>query len=269
MKKERFAYILRVLDRKNVVYVSQLARELGVSEMTIRTDLGELAEQNLLVRIHGGAKKCGEHLYKENVQMSIYKNSAAKQAIAKAARRMIKSGDTVLLDDSSTCLYLAREIADHTSAKITVYTNSVLAAKELLDAQTVSLHLIGGEVSPNLAAAWGKAAVRQLEEIGSASLCFLGANGISAKEGISVIGYPQMYVKQAMIRISKQSVVLADSTKFGQIYASTVAQIQDVDAILTNKDTGTEDMREIKKAGKLLTAASGGEERAPEIGGGE
>ncbi len=76
MQKERFTYILEKLDQKGKVSVSDLSRELHVSEMTIRTDLNLLDRSGLLMRVHGGAKRIGESLYKDSIRENLYQNTA-------------------------------------------------------------------------------------------------------------------------------------------------------------------------------------------------
>ena len=232
MQKERFTYILEKLGQKGSVTVSELCRELQVSEMTVRTDLNALDRSGLLKRVHGGAKRIGEYLYKDSIRNNMYRNADNKISIARAAYRQIHSGDTLLIDDSSTCLYLIRQLKNDPSKAITLYTNSVLAAMELLESSHIRLHLIGGELTGNLGATAGAAAEHFVSSIG-ADLCFLGANGISAEQGVSVIGYPQAKLKQSILKASRKHILLADSHKFDLNFLSVVCPLSDIDLLIT------------------------------------
>lgn len=233
MKKDRFSLILEMLDEKGSVQVAQLAKKLQVSEVTIRSDLNIMSSRGLLERIHGGARKLGDNLYKGKVQETVYRNTGNKMAIAKAAYDRLTDGDTILIDDSSTCLYLVRQFRKHPEKKINIFTNSIFAAAELLEARHVSLYVLGGEISGNLGSTFGKAGRMELQEI-HADYCFLGANGISAGRGASIMGYPQMKTKQAMMRAADQKILLVDSHKFGLEFSSVIATASQFDAILTD-----------------------------------
>ena len=125
MKKDRFSSILKILDEEGSVYVAQLAKKLNVSEVTIRSDLNILGMQGLLKRVHGGAKKAGDNLYKGNVQETVYRYAANKMAIAKAAYSLLEDGSTILVDDSSTCLYLIKQIKKNKEKSMYIYKFSL------------------------------------------------------------------------------------------------------------------------------------------------
>ena len=253
MQKERVAYILEKLDQKGRLLVSELSRELHVSEMTIRLDLRLLSDQGLVRRVHGGAERAGESLYKGDIRQNLYRNAAAKLAIAKAAVRQIHPGDALLVDDSSTCLYLLRQIKKDPSLGVTVYTNSILAAAELLDTPHIHLFLIGGECSRNLAATSGPAAEQELAAI-RADHCIIGANGVSPEAGVSVIGYSQMKIKQAMLTASRHHILLADSHKFNLQFLSVVCPLSDIDLLITDSDSSEELLAPYLKQTAVLRA---------------
>lgn len=250
MKKDRYSLILEILDEKGSIQVSQLAAKLGVSEVTVRSDLKILSEQGLLKRVHGGACRQGENLYKGNVRETVYRNTHHKMLIAGKAFAMLHTGDTVLLDDSSTCLYLAKRIAGCGEKKLNVLTNSVFAAVELLPAKHVSLFLLGGEVSQNLGSTSGQTAESELKKV-QADYCFIGANGITADTGATVIGYSQMKTKQAMMSAAGRKILLADSHKFGQEFSSVVAPLSDFDAVITDGLSSSEALEEACRRGNI------------------
>lgn len=253
MQKERFTYILEKLDQNGKVSVSDLCRELQVSEMTIRTDLNILDRSGLLKRIHGGAKRIGEYLYKDSIRENLYLNAASKISIARIACQQIYSGSTLFIDDSSTCLYLVRQLRNAPSKEVTVYTNSVLAAMELLESSHIHLHLIGGEMTGNLGATSGPAAESFVSSL-TADLCFLGANGISVRHGVSVIGYPQAKLKQSMMKASRRHLLLADSQKLNLDFLSVICPLSEIDLLITAGKIPASLLEQLQKQTTVLRA---------------
>lgn len=253
MQKERFTYILEKLDQKGKVYVSDLCRELHVSEMTIRSDLNALNSLGLLKRTHGGAEQIGEHLYKGDIRENLYRNAGSKIAIAKTACVQITDGARIFVDDSSTCIYLIQQLKKDPSRRVTLYTNSVLIAAELLDIPHIRLHLVGGEMTGNLGSTSGSDTEQSIASI-SADLCFFGCNGISLEHGASVIGYPQMKVKQAMLRSCRKNILLADSHKFGLDYLSVICPLSEIDCIITDRELPDEMLFAFRQRVHILTA---------------
>jgi DeoR/GlpR family transcriptional regulator of sugar metabolism len=118
---------------------------------------------------------------------------------------------------------------------VSVITNSILLASELMQTEHVILKVIGGDAAGNLSATVGAEALKQIEHC-QADKAFIGVNGIHFQEGITGIGYPQMEIKRAMIRRAKETYVLADSSKFGHVYLSHICDIKEVTAILTDNE---------------------------------
>lgn len=253
MKKDRFSFILKILDEEGSVHVAQLAKKLNVSEVTIRSDLNILGMQGLLNRVHGGAKKAGDNLYKGNVQETVYRYAANKMAIAKAAYSLLEDGSTILVDDSSTCLYLIKQIKKNKEKSMYIYTNSVYVVIELLETKHVSIHILGGEISRNLGSTSGRAGMAELQEIHT-DYCFLGANGVSADKGVSIIGYSQMKTKQAMMEAAGRSILLADSHKFGLDFTSVVAPVQKFDTVITDNFHPSKALAAVCSAGNVYIA---------------
>ena len=105
--RERRKIILQELEQTGYVKVSMLSQEFHCTEMTIRRDLNAMSEEGLLKRTHGGAVKIGKNFVTDNVKDLVYSNLCNKIYIAKMAYRIIKNGDTIFLDDATTCLYLS------------------------------------------------------------------------------------------------------------------------------------------------------------------
>lgn len=223
------------LDQDGYVKVSELSRVLNCTEVTLRRDLKNLDQRGLLKKVHGGAVKIGNNFVHNNVKEAFYQKLYEKMEIAKVAFDKIMPGETIIIDDASTCIHLAGTIANSPDKYLKVVTNSVIVAEKLLDYSHVEIMMVGGSVSRNLGATEGAAALSQLAKL-QADKAFIGVNGIDFKTGITLTGYPQQKIKQKMMEISKESFILADSSKFGMSYMSFLCPINRPTAIITDKN---------------------------------
>jgi DeoR/GlpR family transcriptional regulator of sugar metabolism len=157
------------------VSVADLAREFGVSEMTIRRDLSQLEGQSHIHRTHGGAVLTGRMLLEFDYRDRREANREAKQAIAREARKLVKPGQRLILDNGTTTLELACLLRD--GENLTVITPSLAVASELLDAPGVEVILLGGVIrrgSPDLTGP----VTEHCLELFSADITFQGTDGI-------------------------------------------------------------------------------------------
>ena len=137
--EERRNEILKELDRKGRVKVTDLSKEFGCSEVTIRNDIKAMDIEGLLKRTHGGAVKVEtERKYSAE---TIYRNVTQKKQIAEAAYEFLDDRDTIIIDDASTSFYLAQEIKNHPEKRIAVVTNSLIAGNELAGVGHVELSI--------------------------------------------------------------------------------------------------------------------------------
>lgn len=255
MLQERMKLILEELDRKGIVKVVQLSKELNCSEVTIRSDIKKLEEQGLLQRTHGGAMKIGPEFNNRYSNDKVYINMEKKAAIARTAYEYIEDHDTIIIDDASTCLYLTKYIKEDPSKRIVVVTNSLLVAGELSSEPHVNLFLVGGQVASASCATLGDIAISNLNEF-YVDKAFIGAHGINFNVGITSIGSLQMQTKRAIIKSSKEVYVLADSSKFGGSYLSLICPLSKIHMIITDNDVSKEDLDQASQADTMIHIAN-------------
>lgn len=138
---ERYEQILRELEINKIVKVSELSMALGVTEKTIRIDLEALEKKGLLKRVHGGAVLQEEEERIFPIEERQSRVSDRKIAIATEAKNRIKPNETILLDGGSTTLQVAKLLGDF---PVTVITNDIKIAHELIDKEKVQLMVLGG-----------------------------------------------------------------------------------------------------------------------------
>ena len=254
--EERRNEILRELDRKGRVKVTDLSKEFGCSEVTIRNDIKAMDIEGLLKRTHGGAVKIetGTEAKGKYSAESIYRNVVQKKQIAEAAYEFLNDRDTIIIDDASTSFYLAQEIKNHPEKRIAVVTNSLIAGNELAGVGHVELFMIGGYVTGHLAATMGDAAIQDMSKF-HVDKAFIGVHSINFNVGLTSIATPQMEVKKAIIKAAEKVYVLADSSKFGGGYLSVICPTNEVYKIITDDGVSKENIQKAKELDVPLVIA--------------
>ena len=254
LAEERKKIICELVNRKKGVRVTELSKQLGITEATVRRDLEELQNDKKLRRTHGGALP----LYSASKNYIISElsgvNTEAKVKIAKKAYEFIDDNDTIMIDNSSTVMELARLLAEKPKNGITVITNSFYMVDILLCKDEIHLIHIGGEVRKHSNSTVGlitEQAIRNLR----ADKCFIGSNGIDVNYGYSITNFEEAGVKCSMLASSKQKFVLADHSKFGDSYLAKFADIDgDVDFLISDRKAEGFDYNKIEDKLMFLLA---------------
>lgn len=226
LKKERQALIIKQINLHNKVLSSDLSAELNVSEDTIRRDLNELALENKIVKVHGGAlsKSYNFTATQEETYAFDEKNIIAQKTIS-----LIKDGMTILCSGGTTIRAIASLLPDNLN--ITFFTVSPLISLELIKHPNTEVILLGGKLSNSSKISVGGEVVSKINEI-KADLCILGINGFDL-EGVSDSDHEVVQVKKAMIRASKQIVVPTISEKLNSTLRLSVCSLNEIDFIIT------------------------------------
>ena len=205
---------------------SDLSTELNVSEDTIRRDLNELALENKVVKVHGGAlsKSYNFTATQEETYAFDEKNIIAQKTIS-----LIKDGMTILCSGGTTMRAIANQLPDNLN--VTFFTVSPLIALELAEHPNTEVILLGGKLSNSSKISVGGEVVSKINEI-KADLCILGINGFN-EDGISDSDYEVVQVKKAMIKASKQLIAPIISEKLNSTLRLQVANSDEVDYLIT------------------------------------
>lgn len=222
LTEERYAEILKILQEKKAVTVTELTELLDTSESTIRRDLGALHELGKLKKVHGGATLLERSFaaYEEDVSTKSRLYVEQKERIARYAAAVIHEDDFVFIDAGTTTERLIDFIP---STQATFVTNGVVHAKKLIQ-RGLRAFIIGGQLKLSTEAVIGAEAVNNLKKY-NFTKCFLGTNGISLETGFSTPDMEEALIKTEAIRKSFVSYVLADSSKFGKVSSVTFADL--------------------------------------------
>ena len=237
LAQERRDAILRTLLPSGAATVADLADGLGVSEMTIRRDLGMLAGQQLVEKVHGGAVLAKRGAAEPHFATKRRINAAAKGAIAEAAVAMVHDGMTVALSAGTTTWQVARRLRGGPVGELTFVTNSLNVAGALEANGWNSIVVSGGSFRTPSDALVGPFANQTLRQL-NADLLMLGVHSIDAKAGLTTPNIAEAETNRVMVAGARRVVVVADSSKLGQVTLATFAGCDEVDQLIT--DTGAD-----------------------------
>ena len=209
--------------------VSTIARELSVSQATVRRDLDKLSEENILSRYYGGAKLLTKEIPEAFIELKDYffmENEEILRGIAKQAASLICDNDVVFLNSSRTASFVIDYI---TGDNVTVVTNNILVPFRYYSSKSnINLILMGGEIRKNAVSITGGITRDGLSKI-VANKCILGVRGISAEYGISSPELEESYVNQMMMEQTVGEIIIV--TGGGKIGKKDIYYISPVDRI--------------------------------------
>ncbi len=230
--RDRETRILDFLRERREVTVGEICRELYVSEPTVRRALASLSELGMVIRTHGGAIYKGEP--GENLPLSYREreHSDAKIAIAKKCLSLIRDGDTVMTDASSSALALLRALPE--GKKLTVITNSAKAALILGDT-SIKTFVTGGELAPESYAYVGGYAESFIRSF-HADLCFFSVRTLTEDGKLTDNAVAENAVRRAMLESADRSILMLDSQKISAPCLNTLCTLDDISLAVSECD---------------------------------
>ncbi len=245
--RERRADILQMLNQKERVMISEFCEKYGLSEVTIRKDLEILKNRNLLLRIRGGAIRIPSMVDDLNDPKVGHKklfHFKQKKAIGRYAATLINENETIILDSGTTTMQIAKNL--HEFQSLTIVTNSIDIALEVSKYNRFNVILLGGHLRSVSLSTVGPLAESVLKVCYCDKL-FLGVDSFSLEKGISTPNFEEANINQTMISMAKECIAVFDSSKFNKRSFAFIANLQDIDAIVTDDDVPMEELNELKK----------------------
>lgn len=231
--EERRRRIMERLETQERVTVNELAGHFGISAVTVRSDLDALAEVGALIRSHGGALRHVDAPEDAPLAVKETLHHPEKVRIGHAAARMIKDGETIMLDSGTTTAEVARQIRYLKLRSLNVITNALNIAMELATLPNVRLIMIGGilrQMSYSLAGPHAEQIVLALH----ADRMFLGVDGVDPEIGLMTPDLLEARLNALMIQVSREVVVVADSGKFQRRSLSVIAKVDAAHKLITD-----------------------------------
>lgn len=245
LRAERLALLLEALASQRSLDVAAMAAQFGVSSATVRRDLHTLDEQGLLVRTHGGAVPSGLDL-ELPVRYRASRHHSEKRRIALAAAALVPDGAVVGLTGGTTTTEVARAIADRQG--ITVVTNALNIASELVLRPSIRLVVIGGSARPASYELVGPSAEAMLARY-HLDVSFIGTDGITLQGGCTTHDEMEAQTDRAFLERSRRVVVVADSSKLGAAAFAHICDLADVDDLITDTEADEQLLKDLADAG--------------------
>ena len=229
---ERRNLILEKLQEEKKVIVSELSQEFQVSEETIRRDLEKLDKDGLAIKSYGGAVL--NEITSLDMPFNVRKknNPAGKQKIAKLVEGLIEDGDHIILDPSTTAVFIAKALKS--KERLTVITNSIEVILELSDTSDWNIISSGGSLREGYLALVGPRAVEGLGAF-NVEKAIISCKGLDMEKGITDGNELFSQAKQTMLKSAKQCILAVDHTKFDRIAFSKICDVHDIHVVVTDE----------------------------------
>jgi len=246
--------ILETLKSDGQVNVKDLSEALGVTGVTIRNDLAQLEKKNILIRARGGAIKIDQNYLDEDFPLSDKqkKHLLEKKEIGKKAAELIENGNTIIIDSGSTTYQLAKNL--NSFEDLTVITNALNVATLLAEYKNINVIVPGGILRKNSVSLIGILAEKGFKDY-FCDKVFLGVEGFDLDFGISTPSPEEAHLNQIMIEISKEVIVVADSSKFQKRGFAFIAPVNKINTVVTDKGILPENKSRLENLGVKVIIA--------------
>jgi DeoR/GlpR family transcriptional regulator of sugar metabolism len=229
---QRRQYILEAIEKAGELSVIELSDRFDVSEVTIRQDLQALSEQGLVLRTRGRALATTimpEFSYDVRQRQQV----GQKSRIGQAAANLVRHGDTIIIDASTTANAIIPFIKSF--SELTVITNGLKTAMNLLDSPQIQVIMPGGHLRRPSISLVGQPDDSWLKDI-HVRLGIFGARGATIEEGLTDVDLDEVAMKRVMVKCCQHVVGVVDARKWGQVAAATFAELNQVDTLITDGD---------------------------------
>lgn len=251
-RNPRHERILEILARDRVVEVAQLSDRLGVSAVTIRSDLDALDRRMLLRRIRGGATSVQPARFVRPLELPSQSFGAEKERIGVMAARMVRDGETVILDAGTTTQAMAAALPAELR-DVVVITSSLDIAISLENHVGVTVMVTGGTVkktgrNPRSRSLIPPFAALLLAQV-NADCAYLCCAGVHPERGFTNAHFEEVEVKRAMIAASRRAVMLGDHGKIGHVAGARIASPGEIATLVTDTEAAPADVQALRAAG--------------------
>ncbi|HEY5397955.1 MAG TPA: DeoR/GlpR family DNA-binding transcription regulator [Trebonia sp.] len=250
----RWNDLLELLATAGQLQVEDAAKALNVSPATVRRDFDELAEQQMLTRIRGGAIAQGVN-YDLPLRYKTERHPSEKQRIGRLAASMVRAGEVVGLNGGTTTTEVARALATRPDLSsgvpapaVTVVTNALNIATELAVRQHIKIVTTGGVARPQSYELTGPLATGVLEQV-TLDVAILGVDGIDSATGATAHHEGEASINRLMGRQARRVVIVADSSKVGRRAFARICGLADIEVLVTDAGISAEETALLEHAG--------------------
>ncbi|TVW60847.1 DeoR/GlpR transcriptional regulator [Streptococcus pneumoniae] len=250
LKQEKLTKILEIVNSKGTITVKQIMDEIAVSDMTARRYLQELADKDLLIRVHGGAEKLRTNSLLTNERSNIEKQAlqtAEKQEIARFAGSLVEERETIFIGPGTTLEFFARELPID---NIRVVTNSLPVFLILSERKLTDLILIGGNYRDITGAFVGTLTLQNLSNL-QFSKAFVSCNGIQ-NGALATFSEEEGEAQRIALNNSNKKYLLADHSLFNTFDFYPFYNVSNLDTIVSDSKLSDSILFELSKLTKVI-----------------
>lgn len=249
MEQRRNDIVSFVNENGSVTFARIKERFAGVSEMTLRTDLKVLDQQNRIIRIHGGAKSLDQVTKNDDFLKQRYiRNTEEKKIIAQKALDLVKPGHTIFIDSGSTTTMLSHILKDQPN---TFVTSGLTCAIEMAKLKSAKVSLTGGNLNNRSLSVNGFEGLRLIERV-NFDEAFIGVTNFSFKTGFTCESESDAELKKAAIQKANKVIILMDSSKYERKGTYTICNLDDVAAIVSDDKLPQEFIKKCEELGIIV-----------------
>ncbi len=230
---ERVAEILKLLESKEYLSVEEITKTLFVSSSSVRRSLAVLEEKGLIKRTHGGATIIDANDLTPSFTFRTHQNVFEKKLIALKASKLIKEGDVIFLDGSTSTFFMIEYLKEFKNIKIVTNGIDTLSA---LSKNGINAISTGGSISKNNRSLLIGSFAEKLVENLHANIVFFSAQGVSKEGVISDCYEEETSLVSKMLKNASRKVFLCDGTKLDKISTFKLCSISDIDDVICNED---------------------------------
>lgn len=245
---ERRRLILQRLQEQEFVTVDELVDEFGVTGMSVRRDLGALAERGLVTRVRGGATRARNALPSRVYMESERRHAQEKARIARAAQELLDGASSAIFYSGSTVAKVAAALSEERRRTLTVVTPALPIINEVSNWVDPHLVAVGGVYLPSYMAFVGPQAVSSLSAI-SADVAIMGCDGLTAAEGMTTPHQLVAEIGTMTVQRARRTVVVADSSKIGRRGFTPIAPASDITTLVTDTGASRTDLDALRSLG--------------------
>ncbi len=243
---DRLNDILKSLNKYGSVSVKELAINYRVTEDLIRKDLKKLESQGLLDRVYGGAQRIKNKFEASSLHYRMQVNTQEKTAIARKAVSLIKNGEYIYLDTSSTSAHIAQILAQ-SNLEITVLTDMVEVIQTLANVDDITLIAIGGQYNPYTGGFLGQESVRQISQY-TVDKAFISCRSVSLEDGYLIEGFIDIgNTKRAILEIARTRIVATQALKYRSSGVYRFYKVADIDMVIVDKPLEDAQVHQLKE----------------------
>lgn len=250
--QERRQEILRLVAERQSCRVIDLARELSVSDETIRRDVKRMVGEGLVSKVHGGVL-LADPLSEPEFHQRLVQHVEAKKRIAELAAQQVRNGDSIMLDTGSTTAFVARALRHHRN--LLVVTNSVDIARTLATRNGNRVYMAGGELRAGDGAALGASAITFIEQF-RVRLVLLSIGAIDLQDGMMDYNLDEAEFSRVAMQRADRTVIVADHSKFGRRALVTVAGLDAAQMLISDRPPPPAFLERLQRSEAIVLVAN-------------